>query len=247
MKTIGIIPSRYASSRLPGKPLMDIHGKSMIRRVYEQCLKAKKLDKVLVATDDERIQKEVLDFGGEVVMTSQNHQSGTDRCNEALLKQGNDYDIVVNIQGDEPFISPNQIDLIVGCFENDNTTEIATLIKKVVDIETLQDPNKVSVVCDYKGFALYFSRQLIPFLRGVPPSDWTTQHNYYKHIGMYAYKANVLSNLSELPQSNLEMAEKLEQLRWLENGFKIKTAITEEEAISIDTPEDLSRLLKLKQ
>jgi len=247
MKTIGIIPSRYASSRLPGKPLIDILGKSMVQRVYEQCLKSEKLDKVIVATDDQRIYNAVLSFGGNAIMTSEDHQSGTDRCNEALAKQNEDFDVVVNIQGDEPFISPLQIDLIVECFEKDENTEIATLIKKIENQEALNDSNKVRVVSDVNGFALYFSRQVIPFQRGVDEGQWLNNYIYYKHIGLYAYKADTLIQLAGLPQSKLEKAEMLEQLRWLENGYRIKTAVTKEEAFSIDSPEDLSQLLKMKQ
>ncbi|MBD99764.1 MAG: 3-deoxy-manno-octulosonate cytidylyltransferase [Verrucomicrobia bacterium] len=243
MKTIGIIPSRYASSRLPGKPLIDILGKSMVQRVYEQCLKSEKLDKVIVATDDQRIYRHVIEFGGEVTMTSEKHQSGTDRCNEVMNQQKERYDVVVNIQGDEPFISPSQIDLLIDCFEEDKQTKIATLVKRIIHSKELTDPNKVRVVRDSNGYALYFSRQVIPFLRETKVESWVEKFVYYKHIGMYSYKTEILNELADLPPSKLEQAEMLEQLRWLENGYRIKTAITEEEAFSIDTPEDLSQLL----
>jgi len=242
MNTIGVIPSRYASSRFPGKPLIDINGKTMVQRVYEQCKKASRLKEVVVATDDQRIFDEVERFGGKAIMTSEDHQSGTDRCLEAVEAMDDEYEIVVNIQGDEPFISPDQINLLIGCFEN-KETKIATLIRLINNEKVLWDPNKAKVIVDSQDFAIYFSRQCIPYLRGKEKDSWLESFNYYKHIGMYAYRKDTLKELTELGQSKLEIAEGLEQLRWIENGYKIKTAITNEEAFSIDTPEDLKELL----
>lgn len=244
MNSIGIIPARYASTRFPAKPLVDIKGKSMIQRVYEQAKLATALDHVIVATDDQRIFDAVKAFGGEVVMTAENHESGTDRCLEAVLKMEIDFDVVVNIQGDEPFISPEQINLILSCFLQENT-DIATLVKLIQDQKTLWDANKPKVVIDDDDFAILFSRQCIPFLRGVEKENWNEEFNFYKHIGMYAYRLETLKEICNLKPSRLEKAESLEQLRWIESGFRIKTAITEEEAFSIDTPEDLEELLRL--
>jgi 3-deoxy-manno-octulosonate cytidylyltransferase (CMP-KDO synthetase) len=240
MKILGIIPARYASTRFPGKPLVDIRGKSMIQRVFEQAQKAHSLADVVVATDDERIKEHVKKFGGNVVMTSTNHPSGTDRCHEALLKYSSQADIVINIQGDEPFISPNQIDLLASCFKNE-ATQIATLIKKITTAEELFNENIPKVVTDIHRKAIYFSRQTIPFLRGKNKDLWLKEHTFYKHIGIYAYKTNVLSELVKLNTSLLENAEALEQLRWVENGYFIQTEITDFESIAIDTPEDLKK------
>ena len=237
MKFIGIIPARYASTRFPGKPLAMIGGKTMIERVYEQAQKA--LDTVVVATDDTRIYKAVESFAGNVVMTSAEHRSGTDRCWEAYLKYGEKADVVINIQGDEPFINPEQIEAVKACFP----TDIATLVKPYSatdDIEELLNPNNVkAVVSSVTGCALYFSRNVVPFLRGVPQSEWLQKQQYYKHIGLYAYRVDVLEQITLLPQSPLEKAESLEQLRWLENGYQIKVATTDYETIGIDTPADL--------
>lgn len=241
MKYIGIIPARYASTRFPGKPLAMLAGMSIVERVYKQVVEH--LDEVYVATDDERIEKEVLRFGGKVVMTSTEHKSGTDRCNEAYIKVGSGYDVVINIQGDEPFIQPSQLKAIKSCFD-DPTTEIATLVKPFTDaqsIEELENPNSPKVVVDRNMNAMYFSRSVIPYLRGTDKSQWIAKHTYYKHIGIYAYKADVLRKIAVMQQTKLEMAESLEQLRWLENGVKIKVGITDTETIGIDTPEDLIR------
>ncbi|MBL4709476.1 MAG: 3-deoxy-manno-octulosonate cytidylyltransferase [Flavobacteriales bacterium] len=242
MRSIGIIPARYASTRFPAKPLVEINGKTMIQRVYEQAKKASALDHVIVATDHQEIFNVVTAFGGEVVMTSEHHQSGTDRCLEAAQQMDLEFDVVVNIQGDEPFISPNQIDLILSCFNQENT-DIATLVKLIEDKQVLWDINKPKVVIDDDDFAILFSRQCIPFLRGVEKEQWNKEFNYYKHIGMYAYRLETLKEICQLTPSRLEKAESLEQLRWIESGYRIKTAITEEEAFSIDTPEDLEVLL----
>jgi 3-deoxy-manno-octulosonate cytidylyltransferase (CMP-KDO synthetase) len=215
----------------------------MIQRVYEQAKKSYALHHVAVATDDQRIKDAVIAFGGDVVMTSENHESGTDRCLEAINSFDQDFDVVVNIQGDEPYISPEQIDLILSCFNNENT-EIATLIKLIDSKEELFDSNRPKVLIDDDEFAIYFSRQAIPFLRGVEMSEWLSEFNFYKHIGMYAYRVNTLNEICQLRQSRLELAEGLEQLRWIESGFKIRTAITEDESYSIDTPQDLESLLK---
>ena len=245
MRSIGIIPARYASTRFPAKPLVNIKGKSMIQRVYEQARKASSLHHVVVATDDQRIFEAVKAFGGEVVMTSEAHQSGTDRCLEAALLIDYDFDIVVNIQGDEPFISPEQINLILSCFNQENT-EIATLVKLIEDEKELWDHNRPKVVMDDDDFALLFSRNCIPYLRDVDSIDWNNTFNFYKHIGMYAYRMETLKEICKLKPSRLEKAEGLEQLRWIESGYRIKTAITEEESISIDTPQDLEELLKME-
>ena len=244
MKFIGMIPARYASTRFPGKPLADMAGKPMIQRVYEQVQHV--LDAVCVATDDTRIETAVKAFGGNVVMTSDQHRSGTDRCYEAFQKVGAGFDVIVNIQGDEPFIHPEQIQTIKSCFE-DPTTQIATLVKPFRaddDFEkTLMNPNSPKVVINKNHEAMYFSRSVIPFIRGKQCTEWLAHHTFYKHIGMYAYRAEVLKAITQLPQSSLELAESLEQLRWLENGYKIKVGITEQETIGIDTPEDMEKAL----
>lgn len=241
MKFIGIIPARYASTRFPAKPLAILGGKTVIERVYRQVEGI--IDHVVVATDDERILKAVEAFGGEAVMTSVNHKSGTDRVHEAFTKVGMGYDVVVNIQGDEPFIHAQQLESIRQCFA-DNTIDIATLVKPFTPndgFEALENVNSPKVVVNNKMEALYFSRSIIPFTRGKEKAEWLKGHTYYKHIGLYAYRANVLKEITSLPQSSLEIAESLEQLRWLENGYKIKVGISEIETIGIDTPEDLQR------
>jgi 3-deoxy-manno-octulosonate cytidylyltransferase (CMP-KDO synthetase) len=222
-----------------------IGGKIMVRRVYEQA--SRSVDIVFVATDDIRIYDEVLKFGGRAIMTSPEHQSGTDRCAEAVDKiteqTGKKIDIVINIQGDEPFIKPEQIDLLKSCFA-DSKVEIATLLRKTESGEDIFNPNQPKVVLDSKGNAIYFSRAAIPFIRDFDISDWSKKHVFYKHIGMYAYRSDVLKKITKLPASPLEKAESLEQNRWLENGFRIRTAVTKWESISIDTPDDLERALK---
>ena len=243
MKFLGIIPARFASSRFPGKPLVDIEGQTMIQRVYEQVKQSKKLSKVIVATDDQRIVDEVLSFGGNVVMTSETHQSGTDRCAE-VITDDNEYDVIINIQGDEPFINPEQIDLLAACFENPQT-KIATLVKKIDSMDELFNLNIPKVVRNIHGEAIYFSRQTIPFLRGIEQKQWLKEQTFYKHIGIYAYQADTLRALTRLPVSGLEEAEALEQLRWIENGYTIQTAVTTHETIAVDTNEDLNKILKL--
>jgi 3-deoxy-manno-octulosonate cytidylyltransferase (CMP-KDO synthetase) len=242
-KIIGIIPARFASTRFPGKPLVDIMGKSMIQRVYEQARKSKSLSSVIVATDDNRIQKAVVDFGGEVCLTSPDHPSGTDRCAEVVEKLQLDCDAVVNIQGDEPFIDPQQIDLLCSCFD-DSKTQLATLIKKIASKEILFNPNSPKVIVDAENFAIYFSRHAIPFMRGVPEGEWLNNHAFYQHIGIYGYTLEALKTITHLKPSSLEKAESLEQLRWIEHGFSIKTAVTAFETMAIDTPDDLEILLK---
>lgn len=246
MRFIGIIPARYASTRFPGKPLADMDGKSMIQRVYEQVKDT--VDAVYVATDDQRIEQAVKNFGGNVVMTSDKHKSGTDRCYEAYQKVGENFDVVINIQGDEPFIQPKQIETIKNCF-TDNSVQIATLVKPFRpndDFEkVLFNPNSPKVVINRNQEAMYFSRSVIPYIRGKHFSEWLPNHTYYKHIGMYAYRADVLAQITSLPQSPLELAESLEQLRWLENGYKIKVGITDIETIGIDTPEDLAKAIEV--
>ncbi len=247
MKFIAIIPARYASTRFPGKPLADMNGKPMIQRVYEQVKKC--VDKVFVATDDERIYDAVTSFGGNVVMTSANHKSGTDRCAEAYNSIGGGEDVIINIQGDEPFIAPSQIEAIMGCF-SDKSVQIATLVKPFTEndgIDALINPNSPKVVLGVDNQALYFSRSVIPFVRGVDMQEWLKSHTFYKHIGMYAYRAEVLMEITKLPQSELEKAESLEQLRWLENGYKIKAGVTTQETIGIDTPDDMQKALVFMQ
>ncbi len=239
MKSIGIIPARYASTRFPGKPLIDLLGKSMIRRVYEQCKKSKLLDSVIVATDDQRIFDHVIAFGGEVRMTSTQHNTGTSRCAE-IASQFVDAQIIVNIQGDEPTIHPEQIDELLEISGNG----IATQAKKIERSENLFDPNVAKVVFDKNQNALYFSRQAIPHIRSVDPKDWFNSHTYYKHIGMYSYDRTTLLKLNDLPSSNLENMESLEQLRWLDHGIKIKVGITNYESLSIDVLEDVEKVIQ---
>lgn len=241
LKFIVVIPARYASTRFPAKPLALLGGKPVIQRVYEQVSGV--VENVVVATDDERIYSAVESFGGRVVMTSPNHKSGTDRCWEAYQKQGDEYDVVINVQGDEPFIAHSQLRAIMACFE-DETTDIATLVKpfaKEDGIEALENPNSPKVVLDKQSRAIYFSRSVIPYLRGVEREQWLEKHTYYKHIGMYAFRTEVLKQVTSLEQSPLELAESLEQLRWLENGYKIGVGISDVETVGIDTPEDLQK------
>lgn len=241
MKTIGIIPARYASTRFPAKPLAVLGGKPVIQRVYEQVSGV--LDDVLVATDDERIFRAVESFGGKVCMTSASHRSGTDRIREAYESLGQPFDVVVNIQGDEPFIQASQIRTVVSCFD-DPTTQIATLVKPFTPADgsaALFNVNSPKVVVDNEMHALYFSRSVIPYLRGIPQEEWLSRHTFYKHIGLYAYRSDTLLEITRLPQSSLELAESLEQLRWLQNGYVIKVGVSDVETIGIDTPEDLAR------
>ena len=241
----GIIPARYASTRFPGKPLAMIGDKTMVQRVYEHA--SRSIDIVFVATDDMRIHDAVLKFGGNAVMTSTEHYSGTDRCAEAvdsIMKQtGKIIDVVVNIQGDEPFIKPEQINLVKSCF-NDHRVEIATLVRKTTPGEDIFNPNNPKVILDSEGNAIYFSRAAIPFIRDFEPSEWSKNHVFLKHIGLYAYRTATLKKITKLPGSSLEKAESLEQNRWIENGFRIRAAITDWESISIDTPDDLQRVLE---
>jgi 3-deoxy-manno-octulosonate cytidylyltransferase (CMP-KDO synthetase) len=241
MSILGVIPARFASTRFPGKPLTVINGKTMIRRVYEQASASKKLSKVVVATDDDRIFSEVKSFGGEVVMTSDEHRSGTDRCAETLTKVSGNWSAVINIQGDEPFIQPEQIDLLARLF-SDPDVKIGTLVKKLSDPADLDNPNTMKVVLDTKNNGMYFSRSCIPFIRGFDKSDWLQANFFYKHIGIYGYRTKTLSEITKLSPGKLEIAESLEQLRWLENGYQIRTAFTELETISIDVPSDLDKL-----
>ncbi len=246
MKFIAIIPARYSSTRFPGKPLADIKGKPMIQRVYEQASQV--FDRTMVATDDERILNAVHNFGGAAVMTSSAHKSGTDRCAEALIKAENHFstafDVVVNLQGDEPFIQPAQLKLIQACFK-DRSVQIATLIKPVRNNEELFNTNKPKVIINNKQEAIYFSRSVIPFVRGIDEKDWILHHQFYIHIGIYAFTRDTLLKITKLNTALLEKAESLEQLRWIENGFAIKVAITEHESIGIDTPDDLEKALKM--
>jgi 3-deoxy-manno-octulosonate cytidylyltransferase (CMP-KDO synthetase) len=245
-RIIGIIPARYASTRFPAKPLADIGGKSMVQRVYEQVKKSKSITAVIVATDHQEIYDHVKKFGGEVCMTKENHVSGTDRCYETLSLQKQTFDYVINIQGDEPFIQPEQIDLLSSLL--DGQTEIATLVKVIDQEEQLFNVNVVKAVVSKTHEALYFSRSTIPHIRNTNEPEWLARHTFYKHIGMYAYRSDILKQLTALEVSSLEKAESLEQLRWLENGFKIKVAETKTETIGIDTPDDLNKaILQLKK
>ena len=238
MKFIGIIPARYASTRFPGKPLAMLGGRSVIQRVYEQV--AAVLEEAYVATDDERIFKAVEEFGGRVVMTRQDHKSGTDRIEEAAEKIGTQADVIINIQGDEPFIQKSQIETLKSLFEN-SETQIGTLGKKFESIEAATNPNSPKIVTDKNGFALYFSRSIIPYIRGKEQTEWLQHFPFLKHLGLYAYRRDVLRQITQLPQSPLELAESLEQLRWLENGYRIRVGLTDVETVGIDTPEDLRR------
>lgn len=238
MKFIGIIPARYASTRFPGKPLALLGGKPVIQHVYEKV--AAVLEAAYVATDDERIYDAVKSFGGQVVMTRTDHKSGTDRIEEAIEKIGGEWDVVVNVQGDEPFVAKSQLDTICHCFD-DPTTQIATLGKPFESMEAVQNPNSPKIVVDNMGFAMYFSRSVIPYVRGKEKSSWLTHYPFLKHLGIYAYRKDVLRQVTQLPQSSLEIAESLEQLRWLQNGFKIKVGTTDVETVGIDTPQDLER------
>lgn len=238
MKFIGIIPARYASTRFPGKPLALLGGKPVIQHVYEKV--AAVLEAAYVATDDERIYDVVKSFGGQVVMTRTDHKSGTDRIEEAIEKIGGEWDVVVNVQGDEPFVAKSQLDTICHCFD-DPTTQIATLGKPFESMEAVQNPNSPKIVVDNMGFAMYFSRSVIPYVRGKEMSSWLTHYPFLKHLGIYAYRKDVLRQVTQLLQSSLEIAENLEQLRWLQNGFKIKVGTTDVETVGIDTPQDLER------
>ena len=245
MKVVGIIPARYSSTRFPGKPLAMIKGKTMIQRVCEQAWKSK-LDAVVVATDDIRIADEVLKFGGKYVMTDPRHQSGTDRCCEAVQMLEEQYDAVINIQGDEPFIDPRHIDLLVDMISRDDT-QLASLVKRVEEAEDLFGSSKVKVVMDKTGKALYFSRNPIPFMQNVAHEKWLQKGRFYQHIGIYAYKTETLHQIARMQPSALEQAESLEQLRWLENGLSIRMAVVAGESISIDTPDDLARAREMAQ
>ena len=238
MKYIGIIPARYASTRFPGKPLAVLGGKTVIQRVYEQAVSV--LPEAYVATDDERIFSAVEAFGGRAVMTRKDHKSGTDRIQEAVEKIATDADVIINIQGDEPFIQPSQIETLMHLFDNPET-QIGTLGKPFETVEAVKNPNSPKIVVDNRGFALYFSRSVIPYIRGVEESQWLGHYPFLKHLGVYAYRRKVLAEVTRLPQGWLEKAESLEQLRWLENGYRIRVGITTVETVGIDTPEDLAR------
>ena len=240
MNILGIIPARYASTRFPGKPLVDIAGKSMIQRVYEQAKKCIDLAEVIVATDDGRIYDHVVNFGGLAIITSADHQSGTDRCAEVALLRPQ-YDVIINIQGDEPYIDPEQVSKLAACF-NDADTQIATLIKKVQNEQELFNPSSPKVIVNKLSEAIYFSRSPLPHIRGHEQKDWLNYFTYFKHIGIYGYRADVLQQITKLPVSSLEKAESLEQLRWIENGYRIKVSETELETYAVDTPEDLEKL-----
>ncbi|MDU1892875.1 MAG: 3-deoxy-manno-octulosonate cytidylyltransferase [Dysgonomonas sp.] len=245
MKFIAIIPARYASTRFPGKPLVDMKGKAMIQRVYEQVKKA--VAEVWVATDDSRIFAAVEAFGGKAIMTSPDHKSGTDRIQEAYIKIGKDFDVIINVQGDEPFIQPEQIEILKDCFDSRNV-ELATLVKpfkKEDGFDVLFNANSPKVVINKRNEAIYFSRSIIPYIRDTHHTEWLDKHIFYKHIGMYGYRADVLNEITKLPQSSLENAESLEQLRWIENGYRIRIGYTNMETVGIDTPEDMEKALRM--
>jgi 3-deoxy-manno-octulosonate cytidylyltransferase (CMP-KDO synthetase) len=242
VKIIGIVPARFDSTRFPGKPLVDINGKSMVQRVYEQSKKSKRLSDVLIATDDERILNHVREFGGEAILTTPQHQSGTDRCAEIIEKmQGDTWDAVINIQGDEPYIHPEQIDLLCSTFDDPNT-KLSTLVKKISSADELFNHNNVKVILNKRNEAIYFSRLPIPYNRNFPEQDWLRYSTYYKHIGIYGYRTETLKEISKLAKTNLEITESLEQLRWIENGYIIRAEVTSLESIAIDTPEDLLKV-----
>lgn len=248
MKFIGIIPARYASTRFPGKPLASVQGKPMIYHVFANAKKCNFLKEIYIATDDDRIFKAASEFGATVFMTSENHRSGTERCGEVnnnLLKKGliAAEDVVINIQGDEPFLHESQLGLLVSAF-SDARVEIATLLKQIDNNEDLSNPNVVKAVAGNEDRVLYFSRSPIPFIRDITKENWVSNHHFYKHIGIYAYKSKILNELIILPEGKLEKAESLEQLRWLEHGYNIHSRVTDQENISIDTPEDLDKLNK---
>ena len=238
MKFMAIIPARYASTRFPGKPLAVLGGKTVIQRVYEQVSSV--LSEVYVATDDQRIYDCVEGFGGKAVMTREDHKSGTDRIEEAVEKIGTDADVIINVQGDEPFIQPSQVETLMHLFDAPET-QIGTLGKLFESMEAVENPNSPKIVTDNRGFALYFSRSVIPYIRGIERNDWFGQYPFLKHLGIYAYRREVLAEVPRLPQSSLEKAESLEQLRWLQNGYRIRVGLTDVETIGIDTPEDLQR------
>jgi len=238
MTFTAIIPARYASTRFPGKPLAVLGGKTVIQRVYEQVSSV--LSEVYVATDDERIFECVESFGGKAVMTRSDHQSGTDRIQEAVEKIGTQADVIINVQGDEPFIQPSQIQTLMQLFD-EPSTQIGTLGKLFESLETVENPNSPKIVTDVRGFALYFSRSVIPYIRGKEQKDWFSEYPFLKHLGVYAYRREVLAEVTRLPQSSLEKAESLEQLRWLQNGYRIRVGLTDVETVGIDTPEDLQR------
>jgi 3-deoxy-manno-octulosonate cytidylyltransferase (CMP-KDO synthetase) len=242
-KVVAIIPARFASSRFPGKPLVDLGGKPMIQRTYDRVKAVEGFDRIVIATDDQRIFDAAQGFGAEVMLTSNSHITGTDRCAEVLSRLGESVDYVINIQGDEPFIEPEQLREVAAGFASG--APILTLIKKITDTETLFNSNSPKVVCDGEGNALYFSRQTIPFLRGVDPKDWLEKHTFFKHIGLYAYRADILPGLSALKPTPLELAESLEQLRWVQNGIRIKAIETQFETIGIDSPEDVEKIQKM--
>jgi len=238
MKFMAIIPARYASTRFPGKPLAVLGGKTVIQRVYEQVSSV--LDEVYVATDDHRIYDCVTGFSGRAVMTREDHKSGTDRIEEAVEKIQSSADVIINVQGDEPFIQPSQINTLKSLFD-DPDTQIGTLGKLFESIDAIENPNSPKIVTDNRGFALYFSRSVIPYIRGKELTDWFGEYPFLKHLGIYAYRREVLREVTRLPQSSLEKAESLEQLRWLQNGYRIRVGLTDVETVGIDTPEDLQR------
>lgn len=238
LRIIGIIPARHASTRLPGKPLLDIAGRSMVMRVVDRARGARSLADVVVATDDERILRHVTEQGGRAIMTTADHPSGTDRCHEALLKGGKDFDAVVNIQGDEPFIAPEQIDEVCALLK-DAAVQIATLAQVITDDRDIDDPGEAKIIVDTQMNALYFSRAPIPHLHKPVPGPRHAQVRYLKHVGLYAFRAEVLARIVRMPPSPLERAEGLEQLRWIEAGIRVRVGLTDHPSFCVDTPDDL--------
>jgi 3-deoxy-manno-octulosonate cytidylyltransferase (CMP-KDO synthetase) len=243
MSVLAIIPARYASTRFPGKPLVNIKGKSMLQRVYEQTIKAKKIDEVIIATDDERIANHCKEIGAKVIITAVHHPSGTDRCFEAYQLNNKKFDYVLNVQGDEPFLNPEQINSLIDVC--DGHVEIATQMIKCHDSVVLFDKGEVKIILNTNKEALYFSRNVIPFIKGIDQIEWHKHYNYYRHVGMYVYRTDILEKITQLKPSALELAESLEQLRWLENGYKIKCVETDFDSHCVDTPEDIEKVVRL--
>jgi 3-deoxy-manno-octulosonate cytidylyltransferase (CMP-KDO synthetase) len=243
MSVLAIIPARYASTRFPGKPLVNIKGKSMLQRVYEQTIKAKKIDEVLIATDDERISNHCKEIGAKVIITAVHHPSGTDRCFEAYQLNNKKFDYVLNVQGDEPFLDPEQINSLINVC--DGHVEIATQMIKCHDSSVLFDKGEVKIILNTNKEALYFSRNVIPYIKGIDQADWHKHYNYYRHVGMYVYRTDILEKITRLKPSALELAESLEQLRWVENGYKIKCVETDFDSHCVDTPEDIEKVIRL--
>ena len=240
MKVLGIIPARFNSSRFPGKPLATIGGKPMIIHVLERASLCKEISRLIVATDNPIIMDTVIKHGYEAMLTAESHPSGTDRCAEILSKIEDEPDICINIQGDEPFLDPDQLSALISCFKNSDC-QISTLKHRINNQEELFSPDAVKVITDKNGKALYFSRSPLPYLRDQNEESWLSKQDYYRHIGLYGFKAEILKKVSKIEESSLEKAEKLEQLRWMENGFSVFVATSDKPNIAVDTPHDLKK------